>query len=87
MRARECFCGSLKAGIPRFPALRVNVSKLSHVDRCNDLNRAWLSVEQSVCLSHIGGSPPPLCHQNPLEGLLEQFTLPHPLVSDLVGLE
>lgn len=49
VRARECFSGSLKAGIPRFPAPRVNVSKLSHVDRCNDLNRAWLSVEQSVC--------------------------------------
>lgn len=40
VRAGECFSGSLKAGIPRFPAPRVNVSKSSHVDRCNDLNRA-----------------------------------------------
>lgn len=40
VRAGECFSGSLKAGIPRFPAPRVNVWKPSHADRCNDLNRA-----------------------------------------------
>lgn len=40
VRAGGCFSGSLKAGIPRFPAPRVNVWKPSHADRYNDLNRA-----------------------------------------------
>lgn len=73
---KSAFCGSLKAAIPRFLAPRVNVSEVSHVDKCNDLNMAWLFAAQGI-LSHISGSTP-LLPSDPLEPVLEQLTLPAP---------
>ena len=57
LEMESAFCGSLKAAIPRFLAPRVNVSEVSHVERCNDLNMAWLSAALGI-LSHISGSTP-----------------------------
>lgn len=43
-----------------------------------------MAVCRTERLSRIRGAPPPpRCHQNPLEGLLEQFTLPHGILCTL----
>lgn len=70
-RAGEYLCGSLKTGIPRFPEPRVNVSKLNHVYRCNDLNKVGLSATRSIlglqhrALVRISGAPPLLLSESP----------------------
>lgn len=58
LELESAFCGSLKAAIPRFLTPGVNVSEVSHVDRCNDLNVAWLvcSPGHSVPYQWLGST-------------------------------
>lgn len=65
----SAICGSLKAAVPRFLAPRVNVSEVSHVDRCNDLNGHGCLQPRAFCPTSVALFHG--CYLDPLEAALE----------------